>query len=326
MKIKALLTWLLAMCIVLCSCAHSVVEPVSVDMLMADALKFFEEGNYEEAILLYEEIIKIEPKNTEAKIGLAQTYKYAGQRVAATAIFEELHATETNIEAAYELCQLYILDEQYSKLEAVAKSLWGSERENAEAGALVLFSYAAQGNYEEMTTLIKDEKVSSEIFDAMLSKWNNYSRYYAFAVEKADNSGVGVYFNGNTIYIYIGEYSNGVRNGTGRLIGFNNSYDIYTKYEGEWADDAPNGAGEYYELSIVPEEKETNSTYEVELYLSSTFVDGAATGAVKQIWNMDNGETHIWIYDAELGEHKKTKCNNCGANLLEGWSGVYSWA
>lgn len=97
MKLKPLLALLFAMCIVLCSCAHSVAEPVSVDMLMADALRFCEEGNYEEAILLYEEIIKIEPKNTKAKIELIRAYEHAGETDKAAEALRKLDSAGVNL-------------------------------------------------------------------------------------------------------------------------------------------------------------------------------------------------------------------------------------
>ena len=97
MKLKPLLALLFAMCIVLCSCAHSVAEPVSVDMLMADALRFCEEGNYEEAILLYEEIIKIEPKNTKAKIELIRAYEHAGEKDKAAEALRKLDSAGVNL-------------------------------------------------------------------------------------------------------------------------------------------------------------------------------------------------------------------------------------
>lgn len=48
--------------------------PPTVEELLADALKYYNAGNYEEAILLYEAAIEIEPRNFDATVGLGKAY------------------------------------------------------------------------------------------------------------------------------------------------------------------------------------------------------------------------------------------------------------
>lgn len=48
--------------------------PPTVEELLADALKYYNAGSYEEAILLYTEVIEIEPRNFDATIGLGRAY------------------------------------------------------------------------------------------------------------------------------------------------------------------------------------------------------------------------------------------------------------
>ena len=49
--------------------------PPTVEELLADALKYYNAGNYEEAILLYEAAIEIEPRNFDATVGLGKAYR-----------------------------------------------------------------------------------------------------------------------------------------------------------------------------------------------------------------------------------------------------------
>ena len=52
----------------------------TVEELLADALKYYNAGNYEEAILLYETVIEIEPRNFDATIGLGRSFRRPWRR------------------------------------------------------------------------------------------------------------------------------------------------------------------------------------------------------------------------------------------------------
>lgn len=71
--------------------------------------KYLEEQNYNEAILAYEEAIKVEPKNVEARIGLAKAYIGLNKMAEAEkALMDALGITKKNPRVYIELAKLYI--------------------------------------------------------------------------------------------------------------------------------------------------------------------------------------------------------------------------
>lgn len=72
---KIIAIFLLITLFLACGCAHNTVQPSTDPMLLlADAQRLASEGNYEEAILKYETLIEIEPKNHAAHEGLIATF------------------------------------------------------------------------------------------------------------------------------------------------------------------------------------------------------------------------------------------------------------
>lgn len=89
-----------------CACSNPAVQekaddtpmptPVHVTAadLLADAMKHYEAGDYEEAIIAYLGVIEIEPKSYAAQLGLAHTYLSAQDEEAAIGAFAEAIAID----------------------------------------------------------------------------------------------------------------------------------------------------------------------------------------------------------------------------------------
>lgn len=73
--------------------------------------KYINEGKYEEAILAFEKVIKIDSKNVEARVGLAKIYVKTGKRdEAEKLLIEGMYIDPKKVEPYLELANLYISD------------------------------------------------------------------------------------------------------------------------------------------------------------------------------------------------------------------------
>jgi len=71
--------------------------------------KYLEEGKYEEAILEFQKVIKIEPNNIEARVGLAKAYQKTGKLDDAEKILNEaIGINPKKVDPYLELAELYI--------------------------------------------------------------------------------------------------------------------------------------------------------------------------------------------------------------------------
>ena len=112
--------------------------------------KYLQEGKYEEAILAFQKVIKIEPKNVEARLGLGKAYIATNQFDKAEKVLKEaLEIEEKNMDAILQLSDLYIkegkvdkaqqfLKEAFSKTgyESLKKTLEGLKAESPKVSLL----------------------------------------------------------------------------------------------------------------------------------------------------------------------------------------------
>lgn len=235
MKTKFVLL-VLTVCMLVCSCAPAVTATAKVDALMVDAMRLYYEGDYEETILLYSEVIEIEPRNVEAHLFLGKTYGKLGNiQEAISALETALQIDGENPDIVYELGCLYLANNQYAESQALAEKLWNNGNDNAPAGVLLLLSLAGQENkIEQMFELASNEIVAAEV-----NRLTNDGNVYTVGKNLKELNGVSVaiYPEG---FIYFGQFSNGIRSGAG--IWF---YPYITGYYvGKWENDMPNGEGE----------------------------------------------------------------------------------
>ena len=122
--------------------------PPTVEELLADALKYYNAGNYEEAILLYEAAIEIEPRNLDATVGLGKTYRSTGNNGQAVEALKAAYELNDSPDVAFELGCAYIANGQYTYAESLASELWKDGEGDNKAGTVLLLSLAAQEKTE----------------------------------------------------------------------------------------------------------------------------------------------------------------------------------
>ena len=210
--------------------------PPTVEELLADALKYYNAGNYEEAILLYEAAIEIEPRNFDATVGLGKAYRSTGNNGQAVETLKAAYELNDSPDVAFELGCAYIANGQYTDAERLASELWKDGEGDDKAGTVLLLSLAAQEKTEEAIEMLNNEKLAEYLKTANIGDCI-YAGSYGENGKRAGH-GVGLYPGG---YIYIGEYKNGVRCGQGAW--YYASGDTKWCFTGEWANDAPNGYG-----------------------------------------------------------------------------------
>lgn len=211
--------------------------PVSAAELLADAMRFYEAGDYEEAILVYTGIIEIEPRNFDAHLGLGKSYRGAGKSdEAVTALVTAMGIDEASNEAAFELGCAYLDGGRYAEAQALSETLWNDGQGDVEAGIILLFSLAGQEKIDDMQALLANEE-----FSARVQGFTGEDSLYLGGYDeegKRSGKGIGLYPDG---YVYVGDYADGLRSGHGSWYYPDGSY-----YVGTWADDMPNGDGSIY--------------------------------------------------------------------------------
>lgn len=276
--------------------------PPTVEELLADALKYYNAGNYEEAILLYEAAIEIEPRNFGATVGLGKAYRSTGNNGQAVEMLKAAYELDDSPDVAFELGCAYIANGQYTDAERLASERWKDGEGDNKAGTVLLLSLAAQEKTEEVIKMLQ-----SEDFTLFLGTGGGSGPLYMGEYDangKRSGRGIGIYEGG---YIYAGEYKDGVRYGQGTWYYPPNPYVHETTwFTGEWADDAPNGYGEQatraltYEIWI-PGSDIDNAEYEV--WAQGEYVNGLENGVRirKVIWKDELFEGHLFHYTAVNG-------------------------
>ena len=298
--------------------------PVTAADLLADALQYYEAGDYEEAIIAYLGVIEIEPRNFDAQLGLGKAYRSAGKNEEAIATLLTAREMDAeSIETAYELGYAYIGVGQYEAAQSLAEPLW--QEGDADAGVVLLMSLAAQGKIEEVRRLMQED----ETLTVALKAYTGEDSLYMGGVDEngqRSGKGVGLYPSG---YVYVGDYADGVRSGQGTwYYPGGRGYFI-----GIWADDMPNGNGSFESFPSVPAVREEGIIYGIHITESGSLVDGLFHGTIHEVWDMEDGHTHVWNFSVNHGNDGVEKgqdialCSNCGANLVSSGSlwGIIPW-
>ena len=198
-------------------------EDIDIAEQLSLGEKYLQEMNYEKAILAFNKVIKVDPRNVKAYLGLADAYVGTG---------DTDKAIET-LEKGLELTGDERLEERINELRrqlgrtALLKELYDLFEAGSTNEALALVN-----NTEDFANLCADVQVSSpQIYQP------NPGR--GIGIYQARESNFGEY------YVYYGDYEDGIRKGLGLWCIVNN--DEYYIFDGVWDADAPNGNGEVKE-------------------------------------------------------------------------------
>ena len=321
MKMEILI---LIMLTALMGCKKSTEQQIAEQMSLGQ--KYLEEANYEEAIVMFNKVIEIDPLMAEAYVGIAQCYENQSDFETALNILDEGVQVigrdilpEETIERIAEI---------YSRL-----SEWFSQQGNID---LVLRCYSSiiqiQPDNEEVkekkneiqiiqekrplleemahsivgknTYDFQDMEILSEDFQALIA---GVEKPVIFAVE--DGLYLGVYPGG---YIYYGEMEDGKRSGNGYWC----YGDIrqFTKIRCEWEEDVPNGSAvkELYRnlAEIIREE-----AHVIQYTESGRTERGIYVGIWEESWIMENGEEHKWKVSYIDGQAQAIEVDESGVKI-----------
>lgn len=266
--------------------------------------KLLEQGNYEEAILAFDKAIEIDVKRAKAYIGKADVYV---TRCDENTLEETKKVLETGYaqhydDEAFVDAILRLADELYVKEQrkwAVELLNFGyeltnderiKERKNQIIDELSEFFlselYAMFENGEN--DAVKKEIQSEKYLEFMTFVDNAEFKYIYFPDKNKEQTGKGIalYFveseEFGNVFVYYGDFSNGIRNGAGTWVGANG--EKYYWFEGAWSDDSPNGNGNVIEYTTT-EYKDSNQVYISET--TGNYVKGLLDG------NFTQKHTHV---------------------------------
>jgi len=96
--------------------------------------KYLEEGKYEKAILAFKKVIQIDPKNIEARVGLAKVYTKVGKADEAEKILKEaISINPKKVEPYIELAKLYMYIRGNNPVNAIKTLTDGYKSTNDES-------------------------------------------------------------------------------------------------------------------------------------------------------------------------------------------------
>lgn len=246
--------------------------------------KYLEDGNYKEAILAFTAAIEIDPKQAPAYVGRGDAYVGAAETAQDP---ETAEAAYENALADYEKA-VELGDEQAGKKAEDARTHLKRIEDDRGARELLqpLYARFAADDLDGAKALMRQET-----YKAMSAALTDGYLYY----EEGGAAGLAVYPND---FYYYGAWENGRRSGHGlwlRAVYAADSSEESYLYDGEWADDAPNGAGTI--LRVRNQEKiemEPGYTTSVRTEVTGSFANWLYHGEIHEVWYMNDGETHIW--------------------------------
>ena len=312
--IKGLLGFLVLICIT--GCGLSLEEQIQRQLDLGNHCLI--EGIYEEAIVAFQKVIELEPKNAEAYKGLGRAYQnqsknmidenkrnagleYLRLALEAYEMAKEIDPSDENIQE-----ELNIIYEEIENIEYELKLLDSINMNEAER------------NIQDYVELIKtiEQLCNSEAYDQVFELMNNEiftelqklcADHLPLIFTKEGNKGLGFYSDG---YVYYGEYENEIRKGEGIWLHCPDGEETYFS-QGIWDQDLPNGYFE--EESVSPDWTFTRTgnvvdgVWNGEAQEKEIFEDGTWTGNVSFTMGKydvldtyeEGGETYYVLSESE---------------------------
>lgn len=260
-------------------------DSINIDEQLSLGEKYLSEHDYDNAIIAFNKVINVEPKNVRAYMGLSDAYIGKGDITKAIEILE-------------------------NGIAVIPEDMVGSLKKKLEL--LKLNSISSEDfinmdpNYfdkcEEIIELFKSEKfemipenmrneLALPIRDSIVNSSEEKIIYYGSIKNgKPQGLGICVYSKAmkETTEAYVGQFDNGLRFGTGMAIFSHSSIQGY--YIGEWNEDNVHGSGAMYVDSLNSNAE--HSTYDAiyDYYYKGFTENGSAEGYWLEGWYDDNGK------------------------------------
>ncbi len=240
-------------------------------------VRHLSEGNYEEAIIAFTAAIEIDPKQSDAYIGLCDVYVAMGDTDKALEVLSDgLSKTGSNV-----------IQSRIDELEqsASASKIRQAQGDTAQILADLIDFYLAEDmdGMKNLMRQVKCQDISNDLGQGQCVLFED------------GNIAAAAYPN---YYFYFGEWVDGHRSGQGLWIRAyyddDNTKDCYW-YLGTWANDLPNGSGTVREI-IGPAKinRQPNKSYNVDVTSTGAFQNGLFHGTFNVTWLMEDGESKIW--------------------------------
>lgn len=312
--------------------------------LAGQAANYFQNGEYEQALLLYQELADNEANQEFYNLRISDCYYYIGDTDRALEYIQNKYSEDSNelyknkvLEYLTIKCQMTNNVEEKIALEE-QRVLLGDR--TPEPYLDLLQYYASMSDYvmlQNYITEIKERNLDinvekyEEILTLIEKNQGMFHDLYG-ACQNEDEEmivqlcGNGDYYKmtrligqplfydegeGNVLgiynsgYLYFGEMQNGVRQGHGQWIGIGYSFYVY---DGEWEDDMPNGHG-----TIIWDRYDQYEEYESDVI--NGIMDGKCNSTVyERTDGILNGVIYSYTYTNKMG-YPQEYPNNIPENL-----------
>ncbi len=279
---------------------------VKAYMSMADSY-----GDGDEALLCYQNAIGINPNNKTAYWSIANIYERRGEE---DKMLEVLHQGFADTGDESMNAKVFAIEEERARIQAEEEARIAEEEakraeEEARAAKLEpLKELFIAEDYDAIKDKLREDEYvafSDEVIGDNLYYYGDYD-----VDGKREGYGVAVYENG---YFYYGEFHSDVRSGHGVLMraSYSESSSIGSFiYDGEWADDKPNGNGtarsNYFKDRISATDFATKE-------ITGNYKDGLEDGTMTLVGTTRSGAKRTFKYKAKDGIAEKSSNESSGA-------------
>lgn len=267
-------------------------------------------SNPDDAVIAYLNAIAYNSNNRTAYWAIADIFESEGDENAMMDVLRQgYECTGDNAMEA----KVSAIEEERARIQAEMEALMAEEaerlaieQERAEMLEPLIPLFEA-GDYDSLKdTLRTDEYISFS--DEVIGDTSYYCGEYD-EINKRNGIGLAVYENG---YYYYGEFKDDVRSGHGILMraSYSESSSIGSFiFEGEWADDAPNGQGSatsnYYKDRI-------SASDFAQKVISGNYTNGYEDGDMTLVGTSKGGGKNTFTYKSVDGVAQKSSNEDSG--------------
>ena len=267
-------------------------------------------GQDDEALLCYQNAILINPDNKTAYWSIANIYEARGDE---DTMLEVLHKGFEDTGDESMNAKVFAIEEERARIQAEEEARIAEEeakRAEEEARAAKL-EPLKQLFIDKDYDAIKD-KLREEEYVAFSDEVIGDNSYYLgdYDVDgKREGDGIAVYENG---YFYYGEFHSDVRSGHGVMMraSYSESSSIGSFiFEGEWADDKPNGQGTA--KSNYFKDRVSGNDF-VMKEITGNYTNGLEDGTMTLIGVTKGGAKRTFKYNTKAGVAEKSSNEDSG--------------
>lgn len=272
------------------------------------------DGDTDEAIISYLTAIAIRPDNRTAYWAIADIYERRGEYESLLDILQK-GFSDTGDTTMEKKIKRIRNEKSIEKNEAAYNEMDEKERARREERANTmlgpLLEYFENKDYESLKAKLSEQNYLN-FADEIIGR-----NFYYYGERDSYNNyqgiGLGAYENG---YYYYGNYENNVRSGSG--VWFKASYDKNSSidfyiFEGQWADDAPNGDGiatTNYKSDLLK-----NNDFLVEV-VEGNYTNGLENGTMTFTGTTKGKATQIFEYSIYDGVPQKIEDSDDGSFIF----------